>query len=135
MKPEQTVAILRKLKEQNYNFKDALRYVRKSQGVSLRSVAHAAGVTPTYISDIERGNNKAPGIDLLEKLLDAMFLDEPAAELRNYLYDLAAEERKEVSGDIAGYIMKQEELRTVIRIAPKKNADNKVWEKCMEILK
>ncbi|MCM1537643.1 MAG: helix-turn-helix transcriptional regulator [bacterium] len=125
---------MRKLKEENYNFRDSLRYVRKSQGVSLRSVAHAVGVTPTYISDIERGNNKAPGIDLLEKLLDAMFLDEPAAELRNYLYDLAAKERKEVAGDIAEYIMKQEELRTVIRIAQKRNADDKVWEKCMKML-
>lgn len=134
MKSEQTTAILHKVKEENYSFGKSLRYVRKSQGVSLRSVAHAVNKTPTYISDIERGNNKAPEIGLLEKLLDAVFLDESAAELRNYLYDLAAEERQEVAGDIAEYIRKQEKLRTVIRLAKKKDENGEIWKECIKML-
>lgn len=134
MKSEQTTAILHKLKEENYSFEKSLRYVRKSQGISLRSVAHAVNKTPTYISDIERGNNKAPEIGLLEKLLDAVFLDESAAELRNYLYDLAAEERQEVAGDIAEYIRKQEKLRTMIRLAKKKDENGEIWKECIKML-
>lgn len=134
MKSEQAAAILRKLKEEKYSFGKSFRYVRKSQGISLRSVAHTVKKTPTYISDIERENNKAPEISLLEKLMDAVFVDEPAAELRNYLYDLAAVERNEVAGDIAEYIMKQEELRTVIRLAKKKGENGDIWKQYMKML-
>lgn len=134
MKTEQATAILRKIKEEKYNFGKSLRYVRKSQGISLRSVAYTVKKTPTYISDIERGNNKAPEAGLLEKLLNAVFIDESAAELRNYLYDLAAEERKEVAGDIAEYIRKQEKLRTVIRLAKKKDKSEDIWKECIKML-
>lgn len=134
MKQEQTDVILHKLKEEKYSFGESLRYIRKSQGISLRSIAHAVKKTPTYISDIERGNNKAPEIRLLENLMEALFVDEPAADLRNYLYDLAAAERDEVAGDIAGYIMDQEELRMVIRLAKKKDENGKIWKECMKML-
>lgn len=46
-------------------------------------------------------------------------MDEPAVDLRNYLYDLAAAERDKAAGDIVGYIMDQEELRMVIRLCRK----------------
>ena len=35
-----------------------------------------------------------------------LFLEESARELRNYLYDLAAKERKKVAVDIVEYIRK-----------------------------
>lgn len=63
-----------------------------------------------------------------------LFVDESAAELRNYLYDLVAEERKEVAGDVAEYIRKQEKLRTVIRLAKKKDKSEEIWIECIKML-
>ena len=60
MKPEQTAFILHKLKKENYSFGQSLRYVRKAQGLTIRGIAQAVNKTATYISDIERENNKAP---------------------------------------------------------------------------
>lgn len=40
--------------------------------------------------------------------MEALFVDEPAVDLRNYLYDLAAAERDKAAGDIVGYIMDQD---------------------------
>lgn len=37
---------------------DALRQRREYRGVSLRKMADKLGVTPPYLSDIERGNRR-----------------------------------------------------------------------------
>ena len=132
MKPEQTASILRKLKKENYSFGQSLRYIREKQGLTIRGIAQAVHKTATYISDIERENNKAPESKLMKELMDALYMDESTAELQNYLYDLAARERKEVAGDIAQYIMEQEELRTAIRLAQRRGNGGKIWEECIE---
>lgn len=132
MKPEQTAFILRKLKEEKYSFGQSLRYVRKAQGLTVRGIAQAVNKTATYISDIERENNRAPESKLMKELMDALYMDESAAELQNYLYDLAARERKEVAGDISQYIMEQEGLRAAIRLAQRQGNDGKIWEECIE---
>lgn len=131
MESEQTARILRTLKKEHYSFGESLRYVRKTQGLTVRGIAQAVHKTPTYISDIERGNNKAPEVALIKALIEALSLDESATELTNHLYDLAAWERKEVAGDIAGYIMEQDTLRTAIRLAKRNETDGKIWEECI----
>ena len=35
-----------------------IRAVRKSKGLSLRYMADAVGISPMYLSDIERGNRR-----------------------------------------------------------------------------
>ncbi len=126
--------ILLELKNGNYSFGQSLRYIRKMQGLSIRKVAKEVNRTPTYISDIERGNNKPPEKNLMEKLMTALALQEEEIELQNYLFDLAAQERGGVSEDIVDYIMENSDLRLVIRMAQKRKECGKLWEECVEKL-
>lgn len=118
MAPEQGRNILHKIQNDRYSFGQSMRYIRQAQGISLRKVADAVNKTPTYISDIERGNNRPPELPLLRELMKALDMEQAPVGIPDYLYDLAARERGEVSGDITEYIMSQTELRKLIRLAP-----------------
>lgn len=135
MKTEQGSSILHKLQSSKYNFGQSLRCIRKEQGISLRQVAKAVKKTPTYISDIERGNNRPPEPLLLKELMKALAMDQGPSEMQDYLYDLAARERGEVSGDITEYIMEQNELRKLIRLAQQKEDIGMLWQECIGKLK
>ena len=48
-----------------------LRFVREGRALSLREVARRIGVSPAYLSDIERGNGRYPSekiVKFYEKL-------------------------------------------------------------------
>lgn len=110
-----------------------MRYIRQKQGLTIRKVAKNVKKTPTYISDIERGNNKAPEKELLKKILAVLGLE--GTELQDYLYDLAAKERGSVSEDIADYIMEHEDLRVVIRMTQQQKIGEKFWAECIKRMK
>lgn len=126
--------LLTELKRKNYNFGQSLRIIREQQGLTIRKVAEEVNKTPTYISDIERGNNKPPEKKLMIKLMAALSLQENETEIRNYLFDLAAGERGGVSEDIADYIMKNSELRLAIRMAQRQDKSNELWLECIRRL-
>lgn len=134
MAPEQGSNILHTIQNDGYSFGRSLRYIRRAQGISLRSVANAVNKTPTYISDIERGNNRPPELTLLKELMKALAMDQVPTDIQDYLYDLAARERGEVSGDITEYIMAQSELRKLIRLAQQKNDIGELWQECISRL-
>jgi transcriptional regulator with XRE-family HTH domain len=54
----------------------ALRRRRQAQGRTLREVAAAAGMSLTYLSEVERGR-KEPSSELLEAVCAALRLDLP----------------------------------------------------------
>ncbi|MFQ6122131.1 MAG: helix-turn-helix domain-containing protein [Dehalococcoidales bacterium] len=70
-----------------------LRSLRTEQRLSLRDVEQRAGVSSSYIAQIERGLRKPPGADILKKLApvynvpvrdllrEAGYLEEAATEL------------------------------------------------------
>ena len=126
--------LLQELKEKKYNFGESLRKIREDQELAIRKVAKEVDMTPTYISDIERGNNKPPKKELIEKIASALKIQE--TEVKDYLYDLAAIERGGVSGDIAEYIMENSNLRMAIRMVQRKNSGASVkgdefWAECI----
>lgn len=79
------------LKTENAEFGQYLRSVRQAKKISIRQLAKAVSKTPTYISDIEKGNNKPPERELLDRIIVALHLEE-FPDIRNRLYDLAAKE-------------------------------------------
>ena len=87
------------LKTENAEFGQYLRSVRQAKKISIRQLAKAVSKTPTYISDIEKGNNKPPERELLDRIIAELHLEE-FPDIRNKLYDLAAKERKDVPADI-----------------------------------
>lgn len=82
--------------------------------ISLRQLAKAVQITPTYLSDLERGNNHPPDKPLLDKLIHALALekDEQRCQL---LLDLAAKERNDLPADIKEYLMNNRTLQQLVR--------------------
>ena len=94
---------------------------------TLKELGDEIGITPAYLSDIEKGN-RFPSKDKLDKLIKVFDLKD---KKKDNFYDLVAKESKnkyKVSGDIAEYIMKNECLRNFITIAKDKKLDNLYWK-------
>lgn len=134
MEQEQGINILHTIQNNGYGFGQSLRCIRRAQGKSLRYIAKAVNKTPTYISDIERGNNRPPELSLLKELMNALSMEHAPAGIQDYLYDLAARERGEVSGDISEYIMMQADLRKLIRLAQQRDNGGELWRECIDRL-
>lgn len=109
-------ALEKELKKTEELFGPYLRVIRKTLGIPIRELAKKVNKTPTYISDIEKRNNKPPEKELLEKIVVALNIDKYySPNLKNTLFDLAAKERNEVSCDIKDYIMGDNKVITLIR--------------------
>lgn len=122
-----------KLKTENAEFGQYLRSVRQAKRISIRQLAKAVSKTPTYISDIEKGNNKPPERELLDRIIAALQLEE-FPDIRNRLYDLAAKERKDVPADIKEYLMENEAILKIIRTAKESPNEKQIWAKVSQII-
>lgn len=121
------------LKTENVEFGQYLRSVRQAKKISIRQLAKAVSKTPTYISDIEKGNNKPPERELLDRIIAALQLEE-FPDIRNKLYDLAAKERKDVPADIKEYLMENESILKIIRTAKESPNEKQIWAKVSQII-
>ena len=121
------------LKTENAEFGQYLRSVRQAKKISIRQLAKAVSKTPTYISDIEKGNNKPPERELLDRIIAELHLEE-FPDIRNRLYDLAAKERKDVPADIKEYLMENESILKIIRTAKESPNEMQIWAKVSQII-
>ena len=121
------------LKMENAEFGQYLRSVRQAKKISIRQLAKAVSKTPTYISGIEKGNNKPPERELLDRIIAALHLEE-FPDIRNKLYDLAAKERKDVPADIKEYLMENESILKIIRTAKESPNEKQIWAKVSQII-
>ena len=121
------------LKIENKKFGQYLRSVRQTKKISIRQLAKAVSKTPTYISDIEKGNNKPPERELLDEIIAALQLEE-SPDVRSKLYDLAAKERKDVPADIKEYLMENESILKIIRTAKESPNEKQIWAKVSQII-
>ena len=120
------------LNKTEFVFGKYLRAVRQMKRISIRELAKAVNKTPTYISDIEKGNNKPPEKKLLDEIIFYLNLEEYTDIVKNNLYDLAAKERNDIPADIKEYIMKNETLLKAIRVTKNKPNDQQVWRQLLE---
>lgn len=112
-----TETYLRAFLDQEFFFGDYLRALRKTKKISIRELAKQVNKTPTYISDIEKGNNRPPDEKLLNSIIIALNLGDDTSNIKNKIFDLAAKERGVVSADIADFIMQDDDVRNAIRLA------------------
>lgn len=121
------------LEPENAEFGQYLRSVRQAKKISIRQLAKAVSKTPTYISDIEKGNNKPPERELLDRIIATLHLEE-FPDIRNRLYDLAARERKDVPADIKEYLMENKSILKIIRTAKESPNEKQIWAKVSQII-
>ena len=50
------------------NFGETLREMREAQAMALRTAAHRLGISPAYLSRIERGKEHPPKPDLVKRM-------------------------------------------------------------------
>lgn len=62
-------------KEQTGALGDRVRKRRKALGMTAKAVAKAAGVSTSYISQVERGHQEDPSLPTLRRLADALSMD------------------------------------------------------------
>lgn len=111
-------------------FSDFIRNRRKELDLMLREVAEAIGVTPPYLSDLEKGRRTAPdNPEILMKLTEILRLDQAG---RDMLYDLVAHERDSVAPDIPLYIKNLPMAQTALRKARNAGKQDDFWQKIVE---
>lgn len=105
---------------------------RKALGKTLRGLAAELGIAPAFMSDIEKGHRYPPAREKLEELAKLLQLSH---EDTDKMFDLAAGERENgISPDLPEYIMGSPKARTALRMARDKGADEKVWQKVIDML-
>ena len=95
-------------------FGEYMRAVRKAQNTTLRELAKAVNKTPTYISDIENGNNRPPDKELLDAILSALNVNE-FPQLCGKLYDLAALGRGDIPADVKSFVIENPDAILILR--------------------
>lgn len=99
---------------------------RQVIGISLRSLAARAELSPVYMSRIEADRKAAPAQEILERLATELRLDK---EERETFLDLAAKSRKQrVSADLPDYIMEKD----IVRTAKEMDATDEEWQEFVD---
>lgn len=105
---------------------------RKALGKTLRGLAADLEIAPAFMSDIEKGHRYPPAREKLEEMAHILKLSK---EDTDTMFDLAAGERDNgIAPDLPEYIMGSPKARTALRMARDKGADEKVWQKVIDLL-
>lgn len=90
-----------------------IKKLRRSKGFSQERLAEIMGISPKYLSNIERGKEN-PTLDMFIKLANALNVE--VAEVFNYSYEQSSKELRQV---VMGLLKDGDEnqLRLITRIA------------------
>lgn len=111
-------------------FGDFIKEMRLAKGINLRKLAEELNIAPAYMSDIEKNKRNSPSQEKMIKLAEILSLTE---EEKNYMYDLAAQERENtVAPDISDYVMNVDAVRVALRKARNLNLGEQEWMKIIE---
>ena len=89
-----------------------VRERRQELGITVRALAEMLGISPAYMSDIEKGNRMAP-LDYLEQMSQILCVEEDEKE---FFVDLSGCSHSNWP-EINEYLAKTKEARTAIRLA------------------
>lgn len=97
---------------------------REILGKSIRGLAQELGMTPVYLSDIEKGNRYAPE-KYLERMIETLRI---SGDDIDFFYDLAGKSRNDIFPDLIEYIGKTEIVRVALRRARDLNISKAQWQ-------
>ena len=107
---------------------------RTKRHISLRGLAKMIGVSPVYISCMEKGRRAAPTYPVLKKIADSLLLSD---EEKVLMFDLAAKSKNSLTlaEDLLKYINDNQIVHQALRTAKKCNATDEDWQKFIDSLK
>ena len=106
--------------------------MRLKRGMSLRETAEKLEISPMYLSDVERGRRSAFGLNKLRRFASIAGLSPEETET---MFDLAGQNRGEISPDLNEYISSNSYICSALRTAKNLNADKDDWVKMLEELR
>ena len=114
-------------------FGSFMRQKREEKGITVRGLATMLGITPAYVSDLEKDNRAAPRRnspkDLLERICQILMSTD---EDRHRYYDLAAESRDGQYDELNDYLHQHANARLALRVARDRGLDEDGWSAIAE---
>lgn len=116
-------------------FGSCIRERRIALGKSVRGLAKEIGMSPVYLSDIERGNRPAPNRviskqDYMAKLVSALQLTTEEELAFRAMAEVTSDSVKEFQD----YLARTPEARFALRIASEKNIPPEKWREFIALL-
>lgn len=99
-------------------FGEYLEEKRKSRNYTIRLFARRVNISYTYLADVEKGRSKAFKLEILNKIIEVLHLDEKETDT---LYDLAGKSRETIPPDVEEYLKENKELIEKIRRIKREN--------------
>ena len=105
--------------------------LRIEKNIALRRMAELLDISPSYLSDIEKGKRNPPSLDKITQI--SKILNLSTADFHKAL-DLASEARGEIPTDLPIYLQGNDAVIEALRIASKLESDGesdkvkKAWE-------
>lgn len=106
------------------SFGEYIKARREVLGMSIRGLAQELGMTPVYLSDIEKGNRYAPE-KYLRRMIEVLKISRDDI---NSFYELVGKSRNDNFPDLTDYIGKMEIVRIALRTARDLNITNSQWQ-------
>lgn len=114
------------------NFGEFLIKKREERQITLRGMAEKLGISPTFLSDIEKDRRNPPEMDKLEQISTILVLND---EEKSLMLDLAGKKRNSVAPDLPEYIMERDYVSAALRTARDLDAGEAEWMRFVEELK
>lgn len=115
---------------------DFIKQKREANGLSVRGLAAQLGITPAYVSDLEKGNRAAPRRNspknLLERICELLITSD---DDRHRYYDLAAESRDGQYDELNYYLQQHANARLALRVARDGGVTEDDWSMIAEQIK
>ena len=124
---------LKDIKPEEYTdktFGQCIRKRREELGLSVRALASKIGMSPVYLSDIERGNRSAPtGANVKKNYMSKLIRElQIGKDEISAFYDMAGATKGRYV-DISSYLDRNENARLALRLANEGDIPDEEWLK------
>jgi len=123
---------VKKMSNNYSNFGEFIAQKREEKKITLREMAKKLGITPPYLSDVEKDRRNPFDLEKLELLANILLLSE---EDKTIMLDLAGKKRNEVAPDLPEYIMERDYVSAALRTARDLDAGEDEWLEFVKELK
>lgn len=106
---------------------------RIEKNISIRTLASLAGISATYVSNIENGLRSAPSMEIIQRLAEALEL---SGEEKLLFYDIAVSDRSDmVAADVAEYLKNNYVANDAIRSLMELGISEEDWQNFVNRMK
>lgn len=130
---EKTIRKNEKVKIMTYaNFGEFISKKRVEKKITLRKMADMLGVSPAFLTDVEKDRRNPFDMEKLIQLAELLGL---TPDENSQMLDLAGKKRNAVAPDLPEYIMERDYVSAALRTARDLDAGEEEWNQFVEELR